>query len=208
MNLWVEREGRGRRRWEGDLNRGEVAAEEHGWGLGDEHAGVGVAGAALHPFAGVAVAEAGADGGPVLRVGDAVPEPAVVVGELVLEEAPVHDDLAVAAVGDGEGEDDEEEERDDDEEHGEEVEPEQPGLAVAGAREARQGDHHDGQPDDDDGPLQEADAVRRVGPGRQPDAAAQDRDRRQERHEVHHPQHARPPVPHLLLPPLFLGSAS
>jgi len=111
----------------------------------------------------VAVAEASADGGPVLRVSDAVAEPAAVVGELVLGEPAVHDDLSVAAVGDGEGEDDEEEEGEDDEEHGEEVEAEEPGLAVAGAGEAHEGDDHEDETHDDDGPLQEADAVGGVG---------------------------------------------
>jgi hypothetical protein len=195
---WIGMESKGAKRGR-DLNRGEVAAVEHGGRLRHEHARVGVPREAPHAGAGVAVAEAGADGGPVLRVGDAVAEPSAVVGELVLGEAAAHDDLAGAAVGDGEGEDDEEEEREDDEEHGEEVEAEQPGLAVAGAGEAHEGDDHEDEPHHDDGPLQEADAVGGVGPRRQPDAAAKDRDRDQEGYEVHHPQHARAPAQHLAL---------
>jgi hypothetical protein len=191
---WGERE---RTRKGGYLNGGEVADVEHARRLRHEHAGVGVARQSPHAGTGVAVAEAGADGGPVLGVGDALAEPAAVVGELVLEEPAVHDDLAVAAVGDGEGEDDEEEEREDDEEHGEEVEAEEPGLAVAGAGEAHEGDDHEDEPHDDDGPLQEADAVGGVGPGRQPDAAAQDGDRDQEGDEVDDPQHARAAAQHL-----------
>ena len=160
---------------------------EQNRGLRDEQPRGGVPAVPRHLGAHTAVAEAGADLGPVPGVGYAVLEPAGVVRELVLEEGAVHDDLAVAAVGDGIGEDDEAEERDDHEEHDEEVDAEQPGEAVAGAGEAHEGDDHDGDADDDERPLEEAEAVGGIGLGTEPYSAAQDGDRYQERDKVHGP---------------------
>lgn len=137
------------------LDRGEIPLGEHVLGLGEEQAGVGVADVARHVLAGVGVAEAGADAGPVAGVGNPIAEPPGVVGELVLEEGAVEDDLPVAAVGDGEGEDDEEHEGGDDEEHREEVEPEQPREAVACPGEARERHHHERHSDGQQRPLQE-----------------------------------------------------
>ena len=135
-------------------------------------------------------AEAGADLGPVPGVGYAVLEPAGVVRELVLEEGAVHNDLALSTVGDSEGEDNEAKERGDDEEHGEKVQAEQPREAVASSGEAHERDDHDGDADDDERPLEEAEAVGGVGLGAQPYATAQDRDRYQKRHKVHSPYQA------------------
>ncbi|RWW67472.1 hypothetical protein BHE74_00025080 [Ensete ventricosum] len=173
-----------------NLNGGEISPVEHIRGLRNENSCGWISGVSCHFGARMTLTEAGADLGPVAGVGDTVLEPTRVVRKLVLEEGAVHDDLAVPAVGDGEGEDNEAKECRDDEEHGEEVEAEQPHKAVAGSGEAHEGDDHDGNADDDERPLEEAEAVGGVGLGAQPYATAQDRDRYQKRYKVHSPYQA------------------
>lgn len=167
------------------LYRGKIPLVEHGCGLMHNHSGIGVPHVLGHATARVGVAEARRYLIPVSGVRHPILEPPGIVTQLVLQEGAVEHHLPVAVVGDGVGEDDEEEERGDHDEHGDEVELQEPRDAVAGAREAREGYHQDGQSDDDERPLQEAEAVGRVRLHAQPYAAPEYRDGHQEGYEVH-----------------------
>ena len=126
------------------LDRGEVAVDE----LGDSL----LPGREL--LADLAVLEAAADLGPVLRVLDPPLQPGGVVPEAVLLVPPAGDDPPGAAVGDDEGEYGEGEEEQDEEEA-----PEEARGAAERPREAREGEHKEEHPQRDHGPLQESLAV-------------------------------------------------
>lgn len=125
-----------------------------------------------------------ADLGPVNRGRDAVGEPAGVVLDGVVEVDPVHDGAAGASLGGGVGKDDEEDEGRDHEEHDPQVHVHQEGVAVAGARDARQRHHHHGQAYEDERPLQEPHAVGAARAAAQPYAAAYDGKGEEEAQEV------------------------
>ena len=131
------------------LDRGEVAVDELGDRLLPGH----------ELLADLAVLEAAADLGPVLRVLDPPLQPGGVIPEAVLLVPPAGDDPPGALFGDDEGEDGEGEEEQDEEEEREEVEPEEAGGAAERARQAREGEHEEERAQRDDGPLQEPLAV-------------------------------------------------
>jgi hypothetical protein len=131
------------------LDRGEVAVDELGGRL--------LSGRKL--LADLAVLEATADLGPVLRVLHPPLQPGGVVPEAVLLVPPAGDDPPGAAVGDDEREDGECEEEQDEEEEREEVEPEEAGGAAERAGQAREGEREEEHAQRDDGPLEEPLAV-------------------------------------------------
>ena len=128
------------------LDRGEVAVDELGDRLLPGH----------ELLADLAVLEAAADLGPVLRVLDPPLQPGGVVPEAVLLVPPAGDDPPGAAVGDDEGEYGEGEEEQDEEE-----EPEEARGEAECPREAREGEHEEEHPQRDHGPLQEPPAPQR-----------------------------------------------
>lgn len=97
-----------------------------------------------------------------------------VIAEAVLLVAAAGHDLAGALIGDDEGEDGEEEEEEDEDKHDEEVDPEEEGVAAAGADETGEGDDHQEGAQHDQGCLQELLAVSSAAAGGQPYPAAQD----------------------------------
>ena len=125
------------------LDRGEVAVDE----LGDSL----LPGREL--LADLAVLEAAADLGPVLRVLDPPLKPGGVVPEAVLLVPPAGDDPPGAAVGYDEREDGEGEVEQEEDDEREEVEPEEAGGVAKHAGEAREGEHEEEHPQRDHGPL-------------------------------------------------------
>lgn len=122
---------------------------------------------------------------PVDRTGDPVGKPAAgVVLERVVEINPVHDGAAGAPLCGGVGEYDEEYEGGDDEEHGPQVDVHEEGVAVARAGDSGDWNHHDGDSDKYERPLEELHAVGAAGAAAQPDSAADDGEGEEEAQEV------------------------
>jgi len=114
--------------------------------------------------AGVAAAESGAHVGvnqtaldpvPILIAVDSPLQPIRVIADVVLFIPSIRQNLAGAAVRDGEREDGEAEAEENEEEHGAEVEPEEAGDAAASADETGDGDEHEEDAEDDDWLVEE-----------------------------------------------------
>lgn len=120
---------------------------------------------------------------PVAGFVHLVLQPRRVVAQVVFLETFPGNGLSGSFVGDNEGEDGEAEEEQDEEEHDGEVDPEEPCEAAAGAQEASEGDEEDEEAQDDDRPLQEAEAIGGM-LGGEPDTDSQDGDADERSEEV------------------------
>lgn len=117
---------------------------------------------------------------------------------MVLLIPSIRQNLAGAAVSDGECEDGEAEPEEYKEEHGAEVEPEEAGDAATSADEAGDGDEHEEDPEDDDWLVEETLAL---GGGifAEPEPGGENGDREEEGEEVEDPEEVVATLDHFCL---------
>lgn len=137
----------------------------------------------VHIGANIVIVKAAFDSDPSSKVVHSIPHPRVVIIEAILLELGSRDWVTFASFGHHKRKDSEGEKEQDEEKQGDEVNPNQRSLTAQGRKDAKNRDEDQGGPDNDDGPLKEAEAICMMSCG-EPDTNNKHRDGEKQGEEV------------------------